>query len=199
MSSGVLFKTLELPSDASIAIHAQESSHRVILVQVIGFLFLPNNLLYVGTFGLISRGGGEESRKKRSREVNEGKKLLVCWHHGTASDPLTACKWDLTVHGKYSCLGVCVCVDLTHLWVGQIHGPGEDDPFHYFAAGRRGQRTGVSVITINRWRQQIPQDKWPEAGLFFWVGARDQCWLISRKWKAAVLCSTKKKRSDPVR
>lgn len=65
---------------------------------------------------------------------------------------------------------MCVCSDLTHLRVGQIHGPGEDDPFHNLAAGRCGQRAGVSVITINRRRQQIPQDKRPEAGLLFWVG-----------------------------
>lgn len=108
MRSRILLKTLQLPLDTNIMTYAHVSFHRVTSVQVIGFLFLPNNVLYVGTFGLISRRVGEESRKKRSGEVNEGKKRLVCWHHGTASDPLAACKWDLTVHGKYSCLGVCV-------------------------------------------------------------------------------------------
>lgn len=151
--------------------YAHESSHRVILVQVIGFLFLPNNVLYVGTFGLISRGVGEESRKKRSGEVNEGKNGLCA---GTVGQQVI--HW-LRANGIWLCMEniavwecVCVCSDLTHLWVGQIHRPGEDDPFHYLAAGWRGQRTGVSVITINWRRQQIPQDKRPEAGFFFWVG-----------------------------
>lgn len=76
MRSRTLLKTLQPPSDTNITTYVHESPRRVILVQVIGFLFLPNNVLYVGNFGLISRGAGEESRKERSGEVNEGKNDL---------------------------------------------------------------------------------------------------------------------------
>lgn len=58
-----------------------------------------------------------KGKGKREERLMGGGKLLARQHCGTACDPLTVCKWDLTVRGEYSCLGmcVCVCVDLTHL------------------------------------------------------------------------------------
>lgn len=136
---------------------------------VIGSPFLFNHPLYRQLWFHMQRSWGGTRGKGRVRRGRWGEKLLVRRHGGAASDPLSVCKCDLTVHGEYSRLGVCVCVDLTHLWVGQIHRPGEDDPLHYLAAGWRGQRAGVSVIAVHRRWQQIPQDEWPEVGLLFCV------------------------------
>lgn len=95
-------------------------------------------------------------------------KRCVCFtqHCGWAIDSLNVCRvQDDCVRIQMS---GHVC-GITHLCMGQKYRPGENDPFHHLAAGRRGQRAGISVITVHWWRQQIPQGEWLEVGLLFCV------------------------------
>lgn len=128
---------------------------------------------YIGSYGFICRGVGEERGEREERgEIDEGKNCLCIDTvgqqviHCQCANRIWLCMESIAV---WASMCVCVCVDLTHLWVGQIYRPGEDDPLHYLAAGWRGQRSGVSVITVHRRWQQIPQDEWPEVGLLFCV------------------------------
>lgn len=152
-------------------IYVLKLSHTIIQMPVIGSPFLLTHPLYRQLWFHMQRSWRGTRRKREERaERDEGKNCLcvdTVGHHVIHCEQME----------NSSCMPGHVCVDLTHLWVGQIHGPGEDDPLHYLDAGRRGQRAGVSVITVHRGRQQVPQDERPEVGLLFWGGGWVKTWL----------------------
>ena len=60
-------------------------------------------------------------------------------------------------------------VCFSYLFVGDEDRSAEDDPFYHLTAGRSGQRAGITIVTSQRWRQQILQHKRLQDRLFFYM------------------------------
>lgn len=80
--------------------------------------------------------------------------LTKCNNHEPISSIVPTAGGDIYT-SSYKCnvnvrMSMCVCTNLVE---GKVNRPTEEDPLHYFTAGRRRERASVTVIASQRRRQ----------------------------------------------